>query len=193
MLWWISFQTSLLQSENRNRSKKGFTEWINIQPWKAWHHGWQECLPLPPPQNILTPALLGATHSTEWVVDSSRCNHRETHCTAPSRERAWLLMPGTIPDGWGAGGHGHSDQKPPLPQGEGQETTHRALASVTHSLERAWLFWNSSSGNVWSWFRFSRLKKKEERKSWKVPRCPGNQKLFRTPWVWSNRGTGFKS
>lgn len=34
--------------------------------------------------------------------------------------------------------------------------------SGTHSLDRAWVFWNSSSGSVCSWFRFSRLQKRRE-------------------------------
>lgn len=74
------------------------------------------------------------------------------------------------------------------------KTTERAFwpQSFTHSLDRAWLFWNSSSGNMCSWFRFSRLKR-EERKSWKSPWCPGDPKTFQKALDSEGASPGFKS
>lgn len=49
--------------------------------------------------------------------------------------------------------------------------------SVTHSLDRAWLCWNSSSGTECSWFRFSRLQK-EKRGVGDGLRNPGRPRGF---------------
>lgn len=57
---------------------------------------------------------------------------------------------------------GRPGQTRPFPRGEGQDHSQSISRRITHSLDRAWLFWNSSSGNMCSWFRFSRLKERRK-------------------------------
>lgn len=62
--------------------------------------------------------------------------------------------------------------------------------SSTHSLDRAWLFWNSSSGNMCSWFRLSRLKREEKKLSEMAKPSRKSKGLFRKHWIQSQRAQG---
>lgn len=135
-----------------------------MSPCKSWHHRPQACLLAEHP---CTHTVSGS--SQIWmncgffqvlVMEKYPAQHLPT-------ERAWPLMPWTIPAREGARGQGHGNIQAPLTEHCAShrvrdKTTGRTFwpQNVTHSLDKAWLFWNSSSGNMCSWFRFSRLKKR---------------------------------
>lgn len=168
-----------LWAENRNRSRKAGWMDENSTPGSK---GTERCIWLvlsvrsgftadghAHPQDILAPALRWQRQHMELDepgILSSACHGEMPHTTPFYRKglafdamsnscqvrSTGLVVTGKPRPHW-------PNTAPPTGWGIRAQ---RGPQSVTHSLDRAWLFWNSSSGNVCSWFRFSRLQKRRE-------------------------------
>lgn len=140
----------------------------------------------PPPAYPCTHTVRQHTELDALWIPSNACRGEILPHSSFLQEGPGLCDPEQCLPGEQHGGHGHRKAQTPL-------TTHHAShrvrnkstfwpRSITHSLERAWLFWNSSSGNMCSWFRFSRL---QERREEELDIARKSKGLFRKHWIQS--------
>lgn len=164
----------------KQKAGRAASDWSSLQSCASW---W---IRVPTPR-ISLHLHCQTAQGTGCTVDSVKClPWRNTPHSIFRQEGPGLCDPEQCLPGEEHGGHGHRKVQTPLTK---HHASHRVRnkstfwpRSITHSLERAWLFWNSSSGNTCSWFRFSRL---QERREGELDIARKSKGLFRKHWIQS--------